>query len=228
MPSRGARRKSSRKKMDSTLRSAARVRLRPEAVEELDQGLGGIAGGDGDVQAAGGAGDVGHVAGDGGGHGAEVEDVGADGHEAGDDGALHHAGDAAGIAGGDHLRAGFEIGAVGGAELGGELRGDLHVGEPADAVGAEEHAGPLRAPDQAHGDFGAALGVLVGPDADFGHHGGAFFEQALVADHRAFLDVDVALRDDVAADDGAAGAAAGAEVGSAPEHGVGDLARRPR
>ena len=63
-------------------------------------------------------------------------------------------------------------------ELGRELGRDLDVGEPGNPVPPEDRAAPPVGPDEAHGEGGAVLDLLVRPDLGVGLDGGRLADPA--------------------------------------------------
>src|SRR6266536_2736422 len=81
---------------------------------------------------------------------------------------VDHAGGLVVIAARDHDLPPAHDGPARSAELGREFGRDLDVGEPRHAVAPEERPAPALAPDEAHGQRGAVLDLLVRPDFHVG------------------------------------------------------------
>src|SRR5262249_38096221 len=141
-------------------------------------------------------------------------------------GRVDHAGRLVMIPARDYDATPADDGAAGRAELGGELRGDLDVGEAGDTVAAEERAAPALTPDQAHGQGGAVLDLLVGPDLDVGLDHAGLADPAEVGDDNPFRQEGVGSDHGFPADDGFLHHGPGTDLDAVPDHAAFDVCSR--
>ena len=191
MSAANARRKSSRYSRRSILRCCALVDVGAVLVEEPDLDAVGIVGREPHRDPALRPLAAHLEAGDRHGRELEVHHVHAAQVEARDDRPLERAGDAARVAARAHDRALLERGAVGHREADRDLRRDVDVGEAAHAAPAEQRAGALALPHDRRRDERAGLDRLERVDLHPGIDDRPRADEALVADHDAFLDVRV-------------------------------------
>ena len=127
------------------------------------------------------------------------------------------------VAARDHDPPPAHDGSARGAQLGRELGRDLDVGETRDAVAPEERAAPALAPDEAHGQRGAVLDLLVRPDLDVGLDHAALAYSAKVGDDYALGQEGVRAHDALAADHGFLDHGAGTDLHPVPDHAALDV-----
>src|SRR5579859_864377 len=134
-----------------------------------------------------------------------------------DHGPLEHAGDMVRVAvHGNHATAG-QGRPVRGAQLGGELGGEVDVDHAGDPKAPEEVAAALRAPDQTGREGGPRLDLFIGPDLDARLDHGALADDRVIADDDTFKDHRPALDAHLAAENGAAHLGPLADVAIAPD-----------
>src|SRR5262249_23686410 len=137
-----------------------------------------------------------------------------------------HAGRLVMIPARDHDPPPADDGAAGRAELGRELRRHLDVGEAGDTVAAEERAAPALPPDQTHGEGGAVLDPLVGPDLDRGLDHAPLADPAEVGDDDAFRQEGVGADHGLLPDDGFLHHGPGTDLDAVPYHAAFDVRAR--
>src|SRR6185369_4006199 len=120
-------------------------------------------------------------------HHPDIAHVDAGGEKPPQEGALQHARGEGGVASDQDVASLGERGAVGAAQLGHELRGELDVGEPLDHLPLEERLLPALAPDQVPGHGGAGLDHLARPDLDVALDVGILADGGVVGDHPPLL-----------------------------------------
>ncbi len=121
------------------------------------------------------------------------------------------------VAARDHDSVAPDGGTESGSELGRELRGHLDVGQAGDPVPPEERPTPPLAPHEAHGQGGAVLDLLVGPDLDIGLDHAAFPDATGIRDDHALGQEGIGPHDRLAPDDRLLDHRAGPDLDSIPQ-----------
>ena len=193
-------------------------------LEELDPDHLGVVRADADVEAGVVRLRLHEVPGDGRRADAQVGDVDAGRREAGDHRPLDHPAGCGALAAGDDARAALQRRAERGGEPHRDLRRQVDVHHPRDAVLAEEARRAARLPDQALVQLRAGLDLLVRIDPDAGQDHALGAERDLVADRGALVDAHVRADVAAAADDRALDVGAAADVGGRVDHRADDAA----
>ncbi len=153
-------------------------------------------------------------------HHLAVADIDAGGEQAADEGTFEHARGPAGVASPQYDGIPRKGRTEGGAELGGELRRQLHVAQPAHHGPVENAFAPFLAPDDVGGHGGAVFDLLARPHQDARIDLCLVADLGFVGDDRAVGDFRLGADPRVVAQNGVADTGAGFDVDVVPEDGA--------